>query len=198
MLIPFNPLKIAQASVVLLKLEPACRMSRLRLLKLLYIADRESLQERARPITGDSVVAMDHGPVLSSTYDLIKGQDFAAPVWDKFVRGVGKRDVELCGEPGVGELSRYEIRKLQEISERFRAYNDWAIAEFTHQFEEWKQHQPQNGSMNRIPIEDVLVAVGREKVKDDLIERGRTDIAVDAVFRRAAREVGLRDDVQPQ
>jgi hypothetical protein len=34
--------------------------------KLLYLADRESLKKTGRPITGDRVVAMEHGPVLRS------------------------------------------------------------------------------------------------------------------------------------
>lgn len=39
-------------------------MSYLRMLKLLYLADRESLKETGHTITGDRVVAMEHGPVL--------------------------------------------------------------------------------------------------------------------------------------
>ena len=76
MILHFNITKTIQASAVLLKADPNHSMSRLRLLKLLYIADRESLTERARPITGDYPVAMDHGPVLSNTYNLIKGEDY--------------------------------------------------------------------------------------------------------------------------
>lgn len=79
MIFRFNIAKGDRASAVLLKTEPAHRMGRLRLLKLLYIADREALTERARPITGDSPVAMDNGPVLSNTYDLIKGQNYLTP-----------------------------------------------------------------------------------------------------------------------
>ncbi|HSZ59207.1 MAG TPA: Panacea domain-containing protein [Tepidisphaeraceae bacterium] len=93
MLIPFDPFKVTQAAAVLLKTEANRSMSRLRLLKLLYIADREALKERARPITGDRPVAMDHGPVLSHTYDLIKGTDFASPTWERYLRPVGSRDV---------------------------------------------------------------------------------------------------------
>jgi hypothetical protein len=40
-----------------------------------------SLAERARPITGDRAVAMDHGPVLSTTCNLIKGEDYLASEW---------------------------------------------------------------------------------------------------------------------
>ena len=64
----FNFAKTLQASAVLLRRDDK-RMSRLRLLKLLYFADRELLVAKVRTITGDSVVAMKYGPVLSQTYD---------------------------------------------------------------------------------------------------------------------------------
>jgi hypothetical protein len=68
----FNFEKTLQAAGVLLHLEEK-RMSRLRLLKFLDIADRELLAEAAHPITGDVGCAMKYGPVLSRVYDLIKG-----------------------------------------------------------------------------------------------------------------------------
>src|SRR4051794_11299600 len=128
MLIPFDILKVAQACAVLLKNEPSRRMSRLRLLKLLYIADREYLKERGRPITGDCVAAMDHGPVLSRTYDLIKGTDVAFATWRRYFRNAGPRDVELEEDPGIGKLSRFEVEKLQHVSERLADMDDWNVA----------------------------------------------------------------------
>jgi uncharacterized phage-associated protein len=47
-------------------------MHYLELLKLLYYADRESLDLYGQPITGDRYVNMRHGPVLRSVYDLVK------------------------------------------------------------------------------------------------------------------------------
>jgi len=46
-------------------------MSYLKLIKLLYIIDREALLRWGRPLTGDRYVSMDHGPVLSQTLNLI-------------------------------------------------------------------------------------------------------------------------------
>ena len=71
MVFRFNIEKTIQAIAALLHFHGSKEMSYLRMLKLLYLADRECLQETGRPITGDRVVAMEHGPVLSSVYDLI-------------------------------------------------------------------------------------------------------------------------------
>jgi len=176
MLIPFAPIKIAQAAAVLLKTEPTKRMGRLRLLKLLYIADRESLTERARPITGDTPVAMDHGPVLSQTYNLIKGTDYASPQWQAFFRSEG-RDIELIAEPGVGELSRYEITKLQDVALRLSECDDWNVAELTHAFPEWIKNKPEKGSSKPIPLDDLLAATGHAQDKENMLATERAELA---------------------
>src|SRR6266536_190130 len=53
MQLSFNLVKAAQAVAVLLREQPARRMSHLRLLTLLYLADREMFTEKLRTITGD-------------------------------------------------------------------------------------------------------------------------------------------------
>jgi len=59
----------------------------LKLMKLLYLADRESMARHDEPISFDRFVSMDQGPVLSRTYDLINGsypQRIAAD-WDEWI-----------------------------------------------------------------------------------------------------------------
>src|SRR5436190_24334529 len=69
-----NVLKTAQAAAVLIRAECATGMNYMRVLKLLYIADRECLRRYGRVITGDRAVATKRGPVLSVSLDLIKGE----------------------------------------------------------------------------------------------------------------------------
>ncbi len=184
MIFQFNIAHTIQASAVLLKTEPAQRMSRLRLLKLLYIADRESLVERARPITGDHPAAMDNGPVLPTTYDLIKGEDFLAPQWQQYLKNEG-RDVVLVADPGVGDLSRREIAKLHEVAWRFQNSSDWVVAEATHTFPEWAKNQPPKGSSRPIPMEDVLEATGLLQLRDKLIADTLAEAAAGRLFASA-------------
>jgi uncharacterized phage-associated protein len=58
---------------VLLRQDGVRCMNYMRLLKLLYIADRESLPRTGRPIVGGPVIAMERGPVLEEVFDLIRG-----------------------------------------------------------------------------------------------------------------------------
>ena len=104
--IRFDAEKAVQAAGVLLRNEGK-RMSRLRLLKLLIIADRRCLKETGRPILGSKVVAMDNGPLHSDVYDLIKGEHASEPLWSRYIAKAGKQDVVLEDEPPVGRLSRH-------------------------------------------------------------------------------------------
>ena len=45
-----------------------------KMVKLLYLADREHLRRFGRPITFDKYVAMPFGPVASAAFDLLKGR----------------------------------------------------------------------------------------------------------------------------
>ena len=145
-------------------------MSRLRLLKLLYIADRESLKETGRTITADRAVAMEHGPVLSRTYNLIKGEDAGSCEWSPYIVNISPLELELRQPPGNGLLSVAEIKRLRCVVERFERLDDWSVANYTHTFPEWQKNQPTEERKSRpIPLDDVLEAVGLLDAKESLL-----------------------------
>ena len=78
----FNERKTTQMAVYLLQLAGGT-INKMKLLKLLYLSERESLRRYGMPMTGDKIVAMEYGPVLSTTYDLtkLKASDAADNVW---------------------------------------------------------------------------------------------------------------------
>jgi len=49
-------------------------MHHLKLMKMMYMSDRRSLEQIETTITGDSYVSMKYGLVLSNVYDLIGGR----------------------------------------------------------------------------------------------------------------------------
>jgi len=160
----FNQKKTTQAVAFFLRQSGRSKTANyMRLIKLLYIADRESLKETGRPITGDCVVAMVRGPVLSHLLDLISDRNSGSCEWNSFIA----RDsyhIQLINDPGNSELCRYEIDKLKEIWDRYRFKDEWDMVQETHNFPEWKKNNPGNSS-KPIPLSDILEAIGR---KDDL------------------------------
>jgi uncharacterized phage-associated protein len=177
----FFPLKVEktiQATGVVFRSDGVRRMNSMRLLKLLYIADREALKETGRPITGGPVVAMERGPVLSEVHDLIRGQHTNMPLWDRFFRK-DRYDLEMVEDPDVRKLSRYEIEKLQEIAARHAQEDEWDLSRLTHTFDEWNKNKPNDGSCPSISLEDILTAVGLARSAPEIVEDARHLIRIE-------------------
>ena len=180
----FNIEKAMQSVATLLHFHGTKEMSYLRLLKILYIADRESLQETGQPITGDQIVAMEHGPVLSAVYDLIKGEHSSWSTWSKFFKKIGYR-IEMIADPGNGKLSKYEIGKLRNLTTKYEDRNEWDMVDAVHKFEEWKKNNPGKSS-RLIPIDDLLAAVGRADDKESIMQDAFDQEAYDRFFAEEA------------
>lgn len=174
----FDPLKTTQAAAVVLKQNGGVA-SRLRLLKILVIADREALAETLELITADNLSAMDHGPVPSCTYNMLKGTSYYSELWGRFISQEGSQTHRLIADPGVGRLSRYEIEKLQSVCDRFRNNDDYDLALYTHEFEEWKKNKPEKGSSKPIPLVDILEALNltkyNDRIENDILEERELD-----------------------
>jgi uncharacterized phage-associated protein len=180
---PFHLLKVIQASAVLLKRAEGGQMEYIRLLKLLYIADRKSLRDTGMTITGDRVCAMDQGPVLSETYNLIKGQHISADEWQKFFSVVDYY-IKLTADPKNGQLSRNDIETLHAVSDKCATMGTWAIVKRCHKLPEWKKRYVPKTS-TEIELEDMLEALNMTDRLDEI----KRDMAAMAVSDRAFARV---------
>ncbi len=153
-------------------------MSRMRLLKMLYMGDRILLQTIGCTITRDTVYAMDNGPVLERAYDLIKGKDPALPLWGKYIQNEGSQDLILTKEPGVGCLSEFEVDTLQKIADDFWEVDDFGVADYTHDFPEWIKNRPAKGSRKAISLDDMLEALGITDMKAAMLAEGKSEAAL--------------------
>lgn len=180
----FDVEKATQAVGVILREEPGHRINSMKLLKLLEIAERESLKETGRMITGDRFVAMDRGPLLGGVYNLIKGEHLEAAHWDSYIDRE-RYHVSLGTHPGVSRLSPSEIAKLSDVTKRHSNDDEWDMVEITHKFGEWTKNKPPKGSSAIIPISDVLsaVGVGYEDAKA-ILEEAATQRRIDTFFTR--------------
>lgn len=142
------------------------RMNYMRLLKLLYIADREYLAEEGEMITGDRVFAMPKGPVLSSVYNLIQGKDSQSAQWSRFIKKGRNYTVYLVDDPGTDELCRAEKEKIENVFQRYGALHEFTVVELTHTFPEWSENYRIDSEKKSFPIspEDILKAQGRESM----------------------------------
>src|SRR5262249_13742895 len=103
------------------------------------MADKEMLIRWGKPITYDRWVAMKYGPVLSETFDLIKGENLKddSSYWSAYVRTEGY-DVVLKDFPGSEDLSRAEDEIIDNVYSECGYQDKWQVVDLTHSFPEWE------------------------------------------------------------
>lgn len=133
------------------------RLPVLKLMKLMYLAERLSYQRFGEPIIGDILVSMEHGPVLSRTLNRINGMTQSeVDGWDKWVSDRDGYDVALSDaslirspEEDLLELSDADLGLLKKTWEDFGHLSQYEIRNYTHnKCAEWTDP---NGSS--IPID---------------------------------------------
>jgi uncharacterized phage-associated protein len=183
--LPFNERKATEAAAYLLKLRGG-RMSYMKLIKLLYLADREALLRWGRPISTDRYVSMDRGPVLSHVFNLVA--DETAPntqsLWAQVISAPEHYQVHLNIEIEPQELSDAEIELLDEIFVQYGKMNRWRLVDFVHRLPEWTDPE---GSAIPISYRDILRAGGKTEAEVAAIEAEIAELAAADFLQPASR-----------
>lgn len=156
----YNIEKVIQACNYLIK-KSNFSINYTKLIKLLYLADKESLNQSLQTITGDTYVSMDSGPVLSTLYDLIKGKgkEKDQVIWDsRFIRD-GYNLIGVTDRIPQGELSAFEMQILDKIYDHFRDYDLRKMIDYVHK--ECPEWEFPNGSSIPIHPEKMLESIGK-------------------------------------
>ena len=148
----FDERRAAQAAARLLHGHGGS-MPCIKLIKLLYLADREALIETGVPITGDRFISMRHGPVLMRVLSLIK-DDIPAPdsIWHGYVE-CRDFDAHLVGRADDDWLSKCNRDTLDGIFEVYGCRKEWDVVAHTQALPEWSD--PGKGAFP-IDLEDIL------------------------------------------
>ena len=135
-------------------------MHYIKLIKLLYLADREALLRWGLPFTTDRHVSMDHGPVGSRILNLIT-EDRVKPVWSEYISApLGEYEVRLLKDAPTDLLSRAEENLMTEIFENYGHRNRWDLIDnVMHKLPEWRNPC---GTSIPITIREILLAGGEE------------------------------------
>ena len=180
----YSEAKVAQMAAYLL-MRRGGRMSRLKLMKLLYLADREAIKAYGRSISEDQAVSMPHGPVLSMTLDYMDGNlPSGQGGWEFWISDKEDHEVSLVRNVGIeelDELSQADIEILKSVWQTFGRMNRWDIRDWTHKnCGEWRDPQ---GSMLPIERESIYRAVNHteEATREYLADIDRAT-EVDKIF----------------
>lgn len=165
----FKEVKVAQMAAYFLSQQDE-PMPVLKLMKLLYLSDRLSMQRSGFPITFDRMVSMPHGPVLSETLGFINGTQGPESDWEKWVSDRSNHNVSLRQSfdevSELGSLSSADIDIMANVWLQFQYMDQFEIRDYTHDHcSEW---QDPDGSSYPIPYKNVFVALGNDE--DDSLE----------------------------
>jgi uncharacterized phage-associated protein len=176
---PYSPIfeqKATEAASILLRLSGG-EMSRLKLIKLLYFADRKALEEWERPITYDNFASLPKGPVVSSILNLARGKYPHSEYWDQYIEKIGI-NVKIRGEfPKIKKLSPADVKLLTKIFAKYGKYTGFDLADMSEKLPEWR-----NPGTSSYPIElpDLLKKLHYdteeiERISSEILEKGALD-----------------------
>ncbi|GMQ79087.1 MAG: Panacea domain-containing protein [Anaerolineae bacterium] len=183
----FNEQKAAQMAAFFLGRRGGA-MSHLKLMKLLYLADREAMRQFEFPISGDHMVSMPHGPVLSMTLNYMDGNIESSPGgWEEWISAKENHELSLrqpVQREALDELSDADIDILETVWTQFGHMSRWEIRDYTHDnCPEWSDP---NGSSKPISPKDVFLALGRSS---DVAEELDADIEAERSLNRLFAQV---------
>lgn len=122
------------------------RINKMKALKLLFFSDRFHLRKYGRPITNDEYFAMNFGPVPSGGKDLVEASDFRPDVEKsyagQFINSVDRYEFSSIGDVETVVFSRTDQEALQYVWDHFGAFDQFKLAELSHEYPEWKKHEP--------------------------------------------------------
>jgi uncharacterized phage-associated protein len=167
----FNERKAAQVAAFF-ALKQGGSINIVKLMKLIYLGDREFLKRYDTPILHDRLVSMPKGPVNSNAYNCASGQVQAA-TWDSYIQDNANHMVSVATDnltvAELKELSKAELRVLDSVWDNFGALNQWQLVEYTHDnCAEWEDPE---GSSDTIPYERILRVLGKGLASREIGER---------------------------
>lgn len=168
---PFDIDKAAQAAHFFVTQEQG-EMEILKLVKLMYLADRLSFERRHIPIVGGSYYSLPHGPV---TNEVLESINFGTPqedsAWERLISDrANHRVAAISPITEYDALSQSEMQLLGETWQRFGSYSSWPLVGWTHQHcEEWSD--PHGGRLD-ISARKLAEAFGWNEGEAEAFETG--------------------------
>jgi uncharacterized phage-associated protein len=132
-LIGFRSEKAAQICAFFLLLSGGA-IEKLKLIKLVYLSERESVSRRRRPIVFDEYYSLKNGPICSNTLNGIDG-GLDQPIWGKYLQKDGRKDIYIAAGvalDGLDQISNGDIDILNSIWKQFGWMTSSQIRNWTH------------------------------------------------------------------
>lgn len=134
----------------------------MKLVKLLYLLDRLSLDRRGIPVVGGDYLSMRNGPVTSEVLDLVnEGRLYqeADHRWENCISDRANHEVALLQMPEREQVSNAEVKLLDEIWAEHGGKSQWQLVDWCH--DHCKEWTPVSGGKSPISVEQIGAALGK-------------------------------------
>lgn len=125
------------------------KLNRVKLVKLVFFADREHLAKYGRPIVGGNYYALPYGPVCSELLTDIQDSDSDATL------PFENDSHDICSlESHVNEdiLSESDIEVLETIEREYGIHDPFKLSDITHELKAYKKNDPEAKGVGRLPL----------------------------------------------
>jgi uncharacterized phage-associated protein len=148
-------------------------MDYVKLLKLVYLADRESLSRYNIPISYDDYQPLKRGPVPDDIHQVLERREHTSSGWNGIIDVIGENKADryvstlIEEDEAVSSLSDASIAILENVFKTHRSKSRQDIILYTHEnCPEWDKADKR--SAKRLTYENILVELGRSP--DEAIE----------------------------
>jgi uncharacterized phage-associated protein len=106
-------------------------VEKMKLVKLLYLAERLSFEKRGKPMNFDEFYSMKDGPVVASALNGMN-HNFDDPAWNALSLADDNRHIDVVGDVSEDHLSRADMAILDAVWERFGKRTAGQLRQWTH------------------------------------------------------------------
>jgi len=139
-------------------------MDRIKLIKLMYFVDRQAFLAYGATISGDRMVSLPKGPVLSETLNALKGAPAYSNEFTKWVviphEGYSYSLAAGADPDDADLLSDADMEIIENVWDQFGKMDGFALVEWTHDPKNCPEWENPDKSSIPISLEKLAIALG--------------------------------------
>jgi len=140
----FDFKKATQAVNYIARKSTTQKVDKLKLMKLIWLADRFHLRKYGRPVIGDIYWAMRLGPVPGAVKDIVDSSGFPSiekQYSEQYIKKVDDNTIGSIAESDLRVFSETDIEALEFSLKHFGNRQPGGLVNLSHKYPEWKKFE---------------------------------------------------------
>ena len=142
----FNYKKSVQSLNLFAIREGGATFNKMKAIKLIWLSDRLHLRTHGRTVTGDQYFALPHGPVPSTTKDILGENSFSLSddelkYANEYISIIDQYNYKSVADSDLRVFSKTERDILNSVYDKYGHYDQFQLRNISHEFPEWKKYE---------------------------------------------------------